>query len=164
MADDLEQLLRDARERIQGASLRAALEEARVAILGRNAELTQRLRGIAQLPAEQRGAIGKRLNEVRLQIEAAIAERERQVAARELAEQLEVDRVDVTLPGAVIPRGGLHVLTQTRRQIEDVFIGLGYQIAEGPGRSIRTCWPWPGSTPTSGRGSRSAWASSGSPS
>ncbi len=132
MADDLEQLLRDARERIQGASLRAALEEARVAILGRNAELTQRLRGIAQLPADQRGAIGKRLNEVRLQIEAAIAEREQQVAARELAEQLERDRIDVTLPGAVVPRGGLHVLTQTRRQIEDIFIGLGYQIAEGP--------------------------------
>ena len=51
---------------------------------------------------------------------------------RSWAEQLERERVDVTLPGAVIPRGGLHLLTQTRREIEDIFIGLGYDIAEGP--------------------------------
>ena len=61
-----------------------------------------------------------------------LAEREAIVAAKELGEQLERERVDVTLPGAVIPRGGLHLLTQTRREIEDIFIGLGYDIAEGP--------------------------------
>ena len=132
MTDDLERLLHEARERIGGASLRAALEEARVSLLGRNAELTQRLRGIATLPPEERGPVGKRLNEFRQTIEAMLAERESMVAAKELGEQLERERVDVTLPGAVIPRGGLHLLTQTRREIEDIFIGLGYNIAEGP--------------------------------
>ncbi len=132
MTDDLDRLLQEARERIGGASLRAALEEARVSLLGRNAELTQRLRGIATLPPEERGPVGKRLNEFRQSIEAMLAERESIVAAKELGEQLERERVDVTLPGAVIPRGGLHLLTQTRREIEDIFIGLGYDIAEGP--------------------------------
>ncbi len=132
MTEDLERLLQEARARIERASLRASLEEARVALLGRNAELTQRLRGIASLPPEQRGPVGKALNEVRQAIEAAFAEREASVAERELGEQLERERVDVTLPGAVVPRGGLHVLTQTRREIEDVFLGLGYTIAEGP--------------------------------
>ena len=96
------------------------------------ASSTQQLRGIATLPPDQRGPVGKQLNEVRQAIEAAFAEREAEVAERELAEQLERERVDVTLPGAVVPRGGLHLLTQTRREIEDIFIGLGYEIAEGP--------------------------------
>jgi phenylalanyl-tRNA synthetase alpha chain len=132
MTDDLERLLQEARDRIGGASTRAALEEARVSLLGRNAELTQRLRGIAGLPPEERGPVGKRLNEVRQTIEAMLQEREAAVGERELAEQLERERVDVTLPGSVIPRGGLHLMTQTRREIEDIFIGLGYTIAEGP--------------------------------
>jgi len=132
MTEDLDRLLMDARTRIDAASRRTDLEEARVALLGRNSELTQQLRGIATLPPDQRGPVGKRLNEVRQAIEAAFAEREAEVAARELAEQLERERVDVTLPGAVVPRGGLHLLTQTRREIEDIFLGLGYEIAEGP--------------------------------
>jgi phenylalanyl-tRNA synthetase alpha chain len=132
MTEDLDRLLTDARTRIDAATRRTDLEEARVALLGRNSELTQQLRGIATLPPEQRGPVGKRLNEVRQAIEAAFAEREAAVAARELAEQLERERVDVTLPGAVVPRGGLHLLTQTRREIEDIFLGLGYEIAEGP--------------------------------
>jgi phenylalanyl-tRNA synthetase alpha chain len=132
MTEDLDRLLQDARARIAAAARRTDVEEARVALLGRNSDLTQQLRGIATLPPEQRGPVGKQLNEVRQAIEAAFAEREAEVAGQELAEQLERERVDVTLPGAVVPRGGLHLLTQTRREIEDIFVGLGYQIAEGP--------------------------------
>jgi phenylalanyl-tRNA synthetase alpha chain len=129
---DLDSLRTEAEAAIAVASSSAELEELRVRYLGRKAELTQTLRGIRDLPPEQRGPVGKRLNEVRQAIEAAFAEREAEVAARELAEQLERERVDVTLPGAVVPRGGLHLLTQTRREIEDIFLGLGYEIAEGP--------------------------------
>src|SRR5690242_15353660 len=118
MTEDLDRLLTDARTRIDAAKRRTDLAEARVAPPGRNHARTQQLRGIATLPPEQRGTVGKRLNEVRQAIEAAFAEREAAVAARELAEQLERERVDVTLPGAVVPRGGLHLLTQTRREIE----------------------------------------------
>jgi len=132
MTEDLDRLLQDARARIAAAARRTDVEEARVALLGRNSDLTRQLRGIATLPPEQRGPVGKQLNEVRQAIEAAFAEREAEVAARELAEQLERERVDVTLPGHVVPRGGLHLLTQTRREIEDIFLGLGYEIAEGP--------------------------------
>jgi phenylalanyl-tRNA synthetase alpha chain len=132
MTADLDRLLEDARARIAAAARRSDLEDARVALLGRSSDLTQQLRGIATLPPDQRGPVGKQLNEVRQAIEASFAEREAAVAERELAEQLERERVDVTLPGAVVPRGGLHLLTQTRREIEDIFVGLGYQIAEGP--------------------------------
>jgi phenylalanyl-tRNA synthetase alpha chain len=132
MAENIDQLLDDARARIAAARGPAELEEARVALLGRGSPLTGLLRGIATLPPEERAATGKRLNEVRIAIEATFAEREAEVSARAVEERLAAERVDVTLPGAVIPRGGLHVLTQTRREIEDIFLGLGYLIAEGP--------------------------------
>jgi phenylalanyl-tRNA synthetase alpha chain len=132
MAENIDQLLADARARIEAADAPAQLEAARVALLGRASPLTSLLRGIATLPAEERGPTGKRLNEARLEIEAAFAAREAAVSAREVERRLAAERVDVTLPGAVVPRGGLHLLTQTRREIEDIFVGLGYQIAEGP--------------------------------
>jgi phenylalanyl-tRNA synthetase alpha chain len=132
MAENIDQLLADARARIAAADDPEALEEARVAVLGRASPLTALLRGIATLPAEERATTGKRLNEARLAIEATFASREAEVSARAAGARLAAEQVDVTLPGAAIPLGGLHVLTQTRREIEDVFIGLGYQIAEGP--------------------------------
>jgi phenylalanyl-tRNA synthetase alpha chain len=82
MTEDLDRLLQAARTRIAAAARRSELEEARVALLGRSADLTLQLRGIASLPPEQRGPVGKRLNEVRQAIEAALAEREADVAAR----------------------------------------------------------------------------------
>jgi phenylalanyl-tRNA synthetase alpha chain len=132
MSDAIDDLLRAALTLAESADSRAALEEARVATLGRSAPLTLELRGIGALPPDQRGPVGKRLNEVRLAIEAALAARETIVAARELEATLAAERVDVTLPGAVVPAGGLHLLTQVRREIEDIFTGLGYTIAEGP--------------------------------
>jgi phenylalanyl-tRNA synthetase alpha chain len=110
-----------------------ALEEARVTHLGRKAELPNLLRGVAQLPPEQRGAVGKAANVARQGLEALIEARGAALAGAELDAQLAHDTIDVTLPGAPLPpAGGLHLLTQTRREIEDVFVGLGYTVAEGP--------------------------------
>ncbi len=69
---------------------------------------------------------------MRRELEALIDGREAELAASELEARLAHDAVDVTLPGRLVPRGGLHLLTQTRREIEDVFVGLGYRVAEGP--------------------------------
>ncbi|HZU40509.1 MAG TPA: phenylalanine--tRNA ligase subunit alpha, partial [Solirubrobacteraceae bacterium] len=91
------------------------------------------LRGVATLPPEQRGAVGRAANQVRQALEHAIHERAGELAAAELQERLERDRVDVTLPGDPRPSiGRLHLITQTRREIEDVFVGLGFRVAEGP--------------------------------
>jgi phenylalanyl-tRNA synthetase alpha chain len=123
----------EARDAIAAATSTGALEEARVRYLGRKADLPNLLRGVAQLPAEQRGAVGKAANQARQALERALADRAGELATRELQERLERDRVDVTLPPDPLPAiGRLHLITSTRREIEDVFIGLGFNVAEGP--------------------------------
>jgi phenylalanyl-tRNA synthetase alpha chain len=111
----------------------AALEELRVRYLGRKAELTGILRGIAELRAEERGDVGASANQARKELEALLETRAETLDASELGSRLASDRVDVTLPG-VPPRpvGHLHLITRTTRQIEDVMIGLGYRVMEGP--------------------------------
>jgi phenylalanyl-tRNA synthetase alpha chain len=109
------------------------LEELRVRYLGRKAELPQLLRGVADLDPSERSAVGRAANEARRGLEALIETREAALAAAELDRRLVADRVDVTLPGdPAQPVGRLHLLTQTRREIEDVFAGLGFGIVEGP--------------------------------
>jgi phenylalanyl-tRNA synthetase alpha chain len=111
----------------------AELEDVRVRFLGRKAELPNLLRGVAQLPPEERGTVGRAANEARRALEAAFAARAAELEAAELDARLAADVVDVTLPGspAVAP-GRLHLVTATRREIEDVFLGLGFRVMEGP--------------------------------
>jgi len=123
----------EAEDAIAAATDTAALEETRIQYLGRKAELPNLLRNVAQLPAAERAATGKAANEARKSLEAAIEQRADQLAAVELEQRLERDRVDVTLPADPADHiGRLHLITQTRREIEDVFIGLGFNVAEGP--------------------------------
>ena len=118
---------------IAKASTTTALEEVRVEFLGRKAELPNLLRGVAELPPEERGAVGKAANEARKSLEAQIDKKAGELAVGELDARLARDRVDVTLPADPLPAiGRLHLITQTRREIEDVFIGLGYGVADGP--------------------------------
>ncbi len=133
MIERIDELKRAGEAEVSAATTTDALEQARVKWLGRRAELPNMLRGVAQLPPEQRGPVGKAANEARKALEALIEARNADLAGAELDRQLAADRVDVTLPGAPLPpAGGLHLLTQTRREIEDVFIGMGYTVAEGP--------------------------------
>jgi phenylalanyl-tRNA synthetase alpha chain len=111
----------------------AALEQVRVHYLGRKAELPNLLRTVAQLPAQERAMTGKAANQARQALEKALQEKERELALSELERRLESDRIDVTLPADPLPaRGHLHLITQTRREIEDIFLGLGFNVAEGP--------------------------------
>jgi len=129
----IEALRAEALTAIDGASDTGALEELRVRVLGRKAELPNILRGVAELPPEQRGAVGKAANVARKEVEAKLEERVAALGAGELDARLASDTVDLTLPGAPPrPVGRLHLLTQTRREIEDVFLGLGFRVAEGP--------------------------------
>jgi phenylalanyl-tRNA synthetase alpha chain len=131
--DHVTTLRSEAEAAIAAAASTAELEEARVKWLGRKAELPNMLRGVAQLPAEQRGAMGRALNEARKALEALVEQRTEALATEELDARLATDRVDVTLPGAPPqPVGRLHLLTATRREIEDVFLGLGFDVVEGP--------------------------------
>jgi phenylalanyl-tRNA synthetase alpha chain len=111
----------------------AELEEVRVRYLGRKAELPNLLRGVAQLPPEERGVVGRAANEARRALEDAIEARAAQLDAAELDARLAADVADVTLPGSpVVDPGRVHLVTATRREIEDIFLGLGFRIMEGP--------------------------------
>jgi phenylalanyl-tRNA synthetase alpha chain len=133
MSERIAEILRAASHAIADAQSTEALEDVRVRYLGRKAELPNLLRGVAELAPDQRASTGKAANQARQTLERAIADRQRELAADELEQRLKRDRVDVTLPADPRPQmGGLHLITQTRREIEDVFIGLGFNVAEGP--------------------------------
>jgi phenylalanyl-tRNA synthetase alpha chain len=129
----IDELRREAEAAIAAAPDAAAIEELRVRYLGRKAELTSILRGISELPAQERGPVGKRGNEARQALEALLAERAGALEDSELETRLAEDRIDVTLPGAPAPpHGARNLLVRTLREIEDVFVGLGYRVVEGP--------------------------------
>ncbi len=130
---DLDQLRSEAEAAIRSAGDSAALEELRVRYLGRKSELTSTLRSIGELPAAERGPIGKAANEVRVALEQLLGERTAELEASELDSRLAEDRIDVTLPGdPPQPAGRLHLVSQIRRKMEDIFVGLGFEVLEGP--------------------------------
>jgi phenylalanyl-tRNA synthetase alpha chain len=133
MIDRIQQIRAEAEGAIAAAGSSAELEELRVRYLGRKAELPQLLRGVASLPAQERGTVGKAANQARQALEKRIEARAEELSAGELEQRLLADRVDVTLPGAPPQSiGRLHVLSATRRELEDIFLGLGFTVMEGP--------------------------------
>ena len=133
MIDRIQQLQGEAESAIAAAASSEQLEQLRVRYLGRKAELPQMLRSVAELEPAERGAVGKAANQARQALEALIAARAGELSVGELEQRLRSDRVDVTLPGAPPqPIGRLHVLSATRRELEDIFLGLGFTVMEGP--------------------------------
>jgi len=131
--DHIARLRAEGEQAVGRAPDTATLEAARVAHLGRKAELPNLLRGVAGLPPEERGAVGRAANEARRALEAALDARRAELERAELDARLAADVVDVTLPGApAVALGRLHLLTATRRELEDVFLGLGFSVVEGP--------------------------------
>ena len=129
---DLRAIYTEGMAAIAAAPDLASLEAVRVRFLGRKADLVLLLRSIPELPPEERPEVGKVGNLIRKALETALEERRVVVEADELLTGLERERIDVTLPGWPSPLGRLHLITQTQREIEDIFIGMGYEIAEGP--------------------------------
>jgi phenylalanyl-tRNA synthetase alpha chain len=125
LAEEAERTLRDANSPEE-------VEQLRVRYLGRKSELTQILRSLPSLPDEERAKVGKQGNEVRRRLEALISDRADTLGSSALEERLRQESIDVTLPGDPLDPGHLHLLTQTRREIEDVFVGMGYRVVEGP--------------------------------
>ena len=133
MIERIDELRAEAEGAIATADSTTTLEELRVRYLGRKAELPNLLRGVAQLAPEERGTVGRAANQARQALEGLIEERAGALEADELDTRLAADRVDVTLPGEPPQSvGRLHLLTATWRELEDVFIGLGFTVVEGP--------------------------------
>ncbi|MCL6636786.1 MAG: phenylalanine--tRNA ligase subunit alpha [Alicyclobacillus sp.] len=128
----VDQLATAAMQRLQAADDAHSLEEWRVAYLGKKSELSQILRQLGQLPAEERPRVGDAVNRARQQLQAAYAARKQALAEAEQQRRFADEAVDVTLPGRRTPRGALHPLVRTMYEIEEIFLGMGFSIAEGP--------------------------------
>ena len=110
----------------------ADLEQIRIQYLGKKGELTSVLRGMGALTPEERPVVGQIANEVRAEIETALKNKAEAQKNAELERRLVAEKIDVTLPSVAPAAGKLHPLTQVQRTIEDIFIGMGFSIAEGP--------------------------------
>lgn len=107
------------------------LQDLRVAVLGKKGSLTDLLKGLKDLSNEMKPIVGKQVNEVRDVLTAAFEETAQKVAAAKIQQQLASETIDVTLPGHQVKVGKRHVLTQTSEEIEDIFLGMGFQIVDG---------------------------------
>lgn len=131
MKEKLDQIREAALKSIDDAN-DSALEQIKVRYLGKKGELTAVLRGMGSLSPEERPKIGQLANEIRESIEAAIAKKVQNAQAKALERKLKSEKLDVTVPGTALPAGHIHPLTKVRRDLEDIFIGMGFQVVEGP--------------------------------
>lgn len=132
MNDSLEALQGEVLDRIQQSASEAEIEQLRVEVLGRNGRLTLLLRGVGGLPMEERRSAGERLNQLKRDLEGWLDARLAAVKAESKSRALKEQKVDITLPGSRLERGGSHPLTLVTDEIIDIFHGLGFEIARGP--------------------------------
>ena len=125
----LEKIRVEARELIEADN--ADIEALRVRYLGKKGELTAVLRGMGKLTPEERPIVGQLANEVRADIEQMIEKKATELKAKELEARLKKEKIDVTMP-APSTLGHIHPLTLVQRELEDIFIGMGFSIADGP--------------------------------
>ncbi len=131
-AERLERLEREAEAGLAAASDVAALEAWRVRVLGKSGALTEELKRIGTLAADERPRAGQLVNQIKRRLDEALGERRMRLEAALQKARLAAEAVDVTLPGRGLGLGGLHPLTNALRRIEDIFAALGFSWAEGP--------------------------------
>lgn len=132
----MDKMLNEIRERvlavIGAADASAKLEDIRVKVLGKKGELTAILRGMGKLSPEERPRVGQLVNETRAAIENALAERSKKLIAAEKDARLAAEAIDVTLPGEARSAGAMNPLNLAMDKMVDIFVGMGYEVVEGP--------------------------------
>lgn len=132
MSDELRAIQEWVEQGLAKARTLEALEQVRVASLGKKGSLTAIMRSMGRLPKEERPAMGQLANTVRANVEAAIGQRREQLAKAALEARISAEAADVTLPGRRLSHGTEHLISQIREEIEDIFVGLGYTVEDGP--------------------------------
>jgi phenylalanyl-tRNA synthetase alpha chain len=130
--EHLKQLVTDGLNAVVQAVDEVALDQVRVQYLGKKGELTQQLKSLGKLSAEERPAAGAKINEAKQQVQDAITVKRTMMAANALSKQLAVEGIDVTLPGRGQDIGGLHPVTMTIERIQNFFAQIGFSVAQGP--------------------------------
>ena len=124
-------ILDRAQQAVAQASDLRALDEVRVAFLGKKGELTDLLKGLGKLNADERPQAGALINKAKAALQQSIDSRKQEFEQEQLAKTLSEDSVDVTLPGRAMRQGGLHPVTQAMLRIEEIFVGAGYGVVAG---------------------------------
>ncbi len=128
MLEKLESLQREAQRTLDSIRDGEALREWEIKYLGKKGAVTEIMRGVGGLPAEERAGFGKRANEIKVALTTAFTEREAFVKAQELAREIESGKIDVSLPGRPRPVGGLHPSTQMLREFYNIWAEMGFQV------------------------------------
>ena len=132
MKEQLKEIKKKAEEKLAGASALETLEELRVQYLGKKGELTAVLKGMGKLTPEERPQVGQLANEVRGYIEKELERKKTAIEEKLEKARLAGETIDVTMPGKAPALGKLHPLTAVLDDLKDIFIGMGFSIAEGP--------------------------------
>lgn len=136
--DELTQLIESAKADFAAATQPAALEDAKARYLGKSGAVTMLMKGLGELAPEERKERGKAINAVKQAIDAALTARREALANDELEKKLATEAVDVTLPGRVVPAGGVHPVIRTWMRVEEIFRSIGFDVADGP--EIESDW------------------------
>ncbi len=129
---EIEKLVEAARAAIEAADDLAALEQQRLAYLGRRGRLTAHLKQLGSLPTAQRPEAGRAINAAKQTVQALIDSQKKQLAQSRIQQHLAAERIDITLPARGQRRGGLHPVTQILLEIEALFARIGFDIVDGP--------------------------------
>ena len=132
MQEKLEAIRREIEAGIGHANSRKELFELKMKYLGKTGEITALLKGMRDIPAEERPAMGKLVNDVRSWAEELFAAREEELKAKELSEKYASEKIDVTMPARFAGTGSVHPVTLVRRELIDIFAGMGFDVFEGP--------------------------------
>lgn len=132
MKDELQRIEQEALQAIEGAASQEALQEVRVAYLGKKGQVTALLKGLGKLAPEERPVMGAMVNEVRQSLEVALDAKKSEMESALMALRLQEEKIDITLPGRAPKGGHIHPLTAVNEMIEDFFMKMGYTVEEGP--------------------------------
>lgn len=132
MKEKIQKIRQNSVDEISNAEDLQTLNELKVKYLGKKGELTAVLRGMGALSSDERPVIGSLVNKVRDELEKLVADKEKEFKEKEMLKKIEEEEIDVTEPSKKIKLGSIHPITQIIDEVKEIFIGMGYEIADGP--------------------------------
>ena len=132
MREKIEEIKKAAQEKIANITSLQELQDIKVKYLGKKGEPTSILKGLGGLSQEERPKIGSMVNQVRDELEQTISNAEEKMKSKILEQRLEKEKIDVTMPSVNIELGSVHPITQIIEEVKEIFLGMGYQVVDGP--------------------------------
>jgi phenylalanyl-tRNA synthetase alpha chain len=132
MEDQLATLLSEAKSAISDAESPAVIEQLRINLFGKKGQLTDLLKQVSQAPVDIRPELGRLVNQAKQDLMTCLQQREQDIQAQYLADRLQQETIDITLPGRHSAIGSFHPVSRVRMRVEEIFIAAGFSIAEGP--------------------------------